>query len=220
MVSLAWSKAEPWRGGWIWFELCGGFTDGRGIFITGASILGGGVRAPRIRTKNLISYVPHINIACSEKGADGKDHFLWSCSYLRYATPWSAGLTNWWIGVIMAIVFSSKISDSTNEYTISNYYTGMSFPFILVKRPNPTPIHLHSNPIHLSISIAFKPQIQCRMVLLMYRILVILGRTNCRILQPPLWSFSRDHRFHSCFGRCCRPSIIRQDLDCWSKSGF
>jgi len=25
----------------------------------------------------------------------------------------------------MAIVFSSKISDSTNEHTISNYYTGM-----------------------------------------------------------------------------------------------
>jgi hypothetical protein len=34
------------------------------------------------------------------------------------------------LGVIMAIVFSSKISDSANEQTISNYYTGefLSFP--------------------------------------------------------------------------------------------
>ncbi|KAK4683468.1 V-type H+-transporting ATPase 21kDa proteolipid subunit, partial [Tremellales sp. Uapishka_1] len=92
------AESSPYAWALLGVGLCIGLSvagAGWGMFITGASILGGGVRAPRIRTKNLISII--------------------FCEVVAI------------YGVIMAIVFSSKITgDVIDTYSANNYYTGFS----------------------------------------------------------------------------------------------
>lgn len=104
-----------------------------GIYTTGASIMGAGVKAPRIKTKNLISVIfceavaifglitAIIFAGMFEEFSlyDTSDQVLinnWTSGYVMFGAGVSVGFVNFWCGICVGIIGSgAAIADAANS---------------------------------------------------------------------------------------------------------
>jgi len=117
-------ETSPYSWGLVGIGLCIGLSvmgAGWGIFVTGSSILGGGVRAPRISTKNLISiifcevvaiYGVIMAIVFIQKFESVSEEFIFTRSnyYTGFAVFWgglTVGICNLLCGISVGVTGSN-----------------------------------------------------------------------------------------------------------------